>query len=382
MASILKQVISALFMDRDCPVGNTVIQDDLNSDQLRGVLWTRSINIPGGRPLDIPRQTIVDEQTGSLIAVVPSGTLEVGELIRLTGGNFETGALLPNLWQTNFVNGGTGTVVDGELVVSTNTTADGASFIQSVNRARFITATFNRAHLAIQMPGRLNTDVIRRWGAYDPVTPLVSGDGIFFENASGQIKVVRRRGGAEVETVLLEDFNGNKIPGTDIIFVEDGDVHVYEIVYNAGAILFFQDRRLVHRMSSLTSVAYDTVHLALGLEVQNINGNIINNTLKSRGFSISRVGTQTANPDKFLINASGTATLKNSPGTLRSIIILDTGVGGATLEIFDALDNTGTPLFVLDLTAELITLNFGFDFNIGLTYDASGASFEVMVIFD
>ena len=113
-----------------------------------------------------------DPETNTFGAISPSGTLETGELIRLTGGNFESGALLDNLWSTGVVGSGVVNVVTGELVLSTNTTADSEARVQAVNRARFITGTFNKAHMAISMPSPGNTDVIRRWGMFDPVNNI------------------------------------------------------------------------------------------------------------------------------------------------------------------------------------------------------------------
>ena len=159
-------------------------------------------------------------------------------------------------------------------------------------------------------------------------------------------------------------------------------MHIYELVYNAGSALFFQDRRLVHRMTFVDAVGYETVHLALAAEIMNKDGNTFENELKTRGFSCSRVGTESARPDKFLVTGSGSGTVKNSPGTFRRLIITDTGVGGASITFYDATVAGTNEIISVDLTATLIVLEMGFDFNFGLSFTASGASFELLIVFD
>lgn len=320
-----------------------------------------------------------DNELNSFAAIAPSGTLETGEIIRLIGGNFE-GAVLPTvIWTTQSINGGTVTIVNGEMLLQTNTTADGEARVQTVNRAEFVTATFNKGHLAFGFGNFSAANVICEFGMFDPINQIISGDGVFFRNVSGEIKIVRRTGGVDI-VVDFGDFNGvTETNNPDNVFIKDNNIHVYEIVYNAGRIDFLQDRRLIHRMTSLASVAYETVHLTLGATIKNINGNTANNTLRSRGFSCSRIGSSSAQPDSITLNSNTTELLKNSPGQLESVIITDSGVGGASLELFDALDGTGTPFATVNLTDNLVDLMFNRRLNTGLFIDASGNGFEVVV---
>ena len=103
---------------------------------------------PGKKDDYFLKTSLFDNQSNSTMSIAPSGTFETGELIRLIGGNFESGSLPTVTWLTNLINGGTASVVTGELVLNTNTTANGQAEVQSVNRAEFVTATFNKAHLA------------------------------------------------------------------------------------------------------------------------------------------------------------------------------------------------------------------------------------------
>lgn len=329
-----------------------------------------------------------DYETRGRQMVAPSGAVVVGELIRLCGGNFEGGVLLPNLWRTAFTGTGTAPILGGELEAQTGVTANSRSAVQAFQRARFVTATYNIAHLAIQTPGWDNPNVIRRWGMFDPVQPVapgLSGDGVYFENNSGQIFICRMKSGVVVEQVPEANFNGEIIKGDrDGAFIKDDNLKVYEIIYNAGSAFFFQNRKLIHRLTSLDSAAYETVHLGLGLEVKNINGNTTNNIISTRGFSCSRIGSGLGQPNRQLLITSGSGLLKNSPGRLRRIIITKTGTAGADIILYDnnAAGAGGTKIQEIDLTETLIELTFDFDFDLGLSYVATGNGFEVQVVFD
>ena len=211
--------------------------------------------------------SIINPALGSGVSalIAPNGTLNTGELIRLVGGNFIDGrGLLSHIWTEVFDNGGDTDFVEGEMILETNTTANGRARVESADQARFITATFNISHQAMSMPDFDNTDVIRRWGCYDPTS--VTENGVFYENDSGVFSVVRIKGGVEQERVDSTLFTNE----SNLKF--DSDIHIYEIFYNAGTIFFMQDGLLLHRLSSLDSAAFETPHLMLGHDIENING--------------------------------------------------------------------------------------------------------------
>lgn len=324
------------------------------------------------RVLGNPRSTLYDEQASSEPAISPSGAIETGELIRLIGGNFEGSILPPISWAQNLVNGGTTSITEGELLLMTNGAANGAAEVQSINRAEFVTATFNKAHLAFGVDDNTATDVIYEWGLFDPVNPTVSGDGVFFRLEDGVFYAVRRSGGVDVEVVSQDNFI-NPLGNT---IVKDNNIHVYELTYNAGRIDFLQDREIIHRMVSTASVAYETVHLTLGARIENKNGNTTPHTLRTRGFSCSRIGVATAQEDSVTLNVPGSILLKNSPGVLESVTIVDSGAGGASLALYDADNSGGTPFHTVDLTSSLNTLRFMRRLNFGLFVVASGNNFE------
>jgi hypothetical protein len=205
---------------------------------------------------------------------------------------------------------------------------------------------------------------------------------VFLENNSGVIRLVRIRAGAEEQVALESEFNGNDVPGTDgVKFVRDENVHIYEMVYNAGSVRLFQDLRLVHTMSYLLSVGYETTHLPIAMELVNINGNTTNNIMRSRGFSCSRIGSESAVPEPFSIILAGSDTIKNSPARLRSVIVTDPGSGSAFIEFFDSPTPGLNRIFGLSSSTK-IAIPLNFETSNGLSYTATGTNFEILVIFD
>lgn len=322
--------------------------------------------------------SVLDGETGSDMFVAPNGSLNTGELIRLVGGNFVAGQpLLTHMWTTTTVNGGSTSTTNGELTLSTNTTANGEVRVQTANRARFITATFNIAHLAVSTPNYTNTNVIRRWGCFDP-NGSGGTDGIYFENNSGTYSIKRVRNGVLQETVAEASFS----EVADNPLVKNDNIAVYEIVYNAGTIFFYQNRKLLHRMSSLASAAYGTPHLRAGFMVQNTNSNTTDNTLVTRGIGISRIGAAQAVPNFFRISTSGTFVVKNTPGRFHKVLITDKGVGSATVTIYNNTAGSGTVIALIDTNDVQGNMEFQAEFDIGLTVVVSGSNVGLTVIYD
>jgi len=320
---------------------------------------------------------LFDSQTDSPLLITPSGQLNTGELVRLVGGNFVGGQpLLPHIWNQNFSGSGNNVTLDGELELNTGTTANGASRLSTFRRARFITATFNLAHLAVSTPGFANANVLRRWGVFDPISDSLGNDGVFFENNSGAYSVVRVKNGQEEDRVSELFFNAPNI------FIKNNAVAVYEIYFNAGTIFFFQNRRLIHRMSSLDSAAYNSPHLRAGSIVENLNGNTVNNTLVSRGFATSRIGANSAIPEPFHITGSGIFIIKNTPAKLHRININDKGTGASQITVFNNFTNSGEIIANLDTADVIGSVPYDVELDIGLTVQGVGGSIDATIVFD
>ncbi len=303
-------------------------------------------------------------------AVSPAGAMEVGELIRLTGGNFEIN-ILPHRWKVFEDNGATQSVVEGELVLQTGVGVNGKVAVQSFNRAEFVTATFNKAHLAVFIDFAA-VDLRTRFGMFDPVEPFDQGDGIFLEVVNGNMQFVRRKGGLVDEIVDEADFDFTKN------FVKNANVNIYEIVFNAGSAILYQNRKIIHTMRFVDEVGYETVHLPVAIEIESLNGLGANRITKTRGFACSRIGTASAIPEKFNIVASGNGIIKHGPGQVERIVLGEVGAGNSTLTLLDGNDIFFGPI---SLTKALFSLEIGASFSNNLNFITTGAGFSTMVVY-
>lgn len=322
---------------------------------------------------------LFDPVTRAFATISPSGATEIASLIRLIGGSFEAGTLPVDTWVTEEINSAPVPIaVSGELLLQNGTVANGEARVQTTSRAELIDSTSNVFLSFVQHIDFDAVDNVTEWGIGDPVVNIFSGDAAFFRNTAGVITIVTRKAG--VESIIAEgSFNGSTIAGLDNSFVKDDNIHFYEIIYTLGKAEFFQDRKLIHSFTPLTQIAVTTIHLPNFALNRNINGNTTDNTFKIRALSTSRMGSIAADSDTHTFNADESILLKNSPGKLVSVIITDTGVGGASLELYDALDSAGTPFAIVSLTDSLINLIFNRPLDTGLFVVADGVAFEAIV---
>lgn len=324
---------------------------------------------------------IRDRQGGWEMALAPSGAFEIGELIRLVGGNFESGSLLPHLWLEDSSGSGASEAVLGELVLETGSSANGFAEVQSARRARFVTSTFNKAHLGVTMPNFNAADCIREVGMFDPVDNILSGDGVFIRNNSGSVSIVQRKGGVEVNEIFEASWNGSLDSNGDRFTKTDG-IFLIEIIYNAGAVFFYQNRRLLHMFGFGSSIGYETVHLPVAARIENINNNSTANTFNVRALSCSRIGSVSSVNDYFRVTSAGTQTVKKSPTNLKRLIITNLGGGSANVTIHDSATGANNPIVNFELTKSQTDHELQLELTNGLTYNASGPNFEFLLIFD
>lgn len=319
--------------------------------------------------------TLTDPQTGSESLIAPNGVLHVANLVRLVGDNFVEGQLLlARQWNLSATGSGYQDVIDGELQLHTGTTANSGFSIETVRIARFITGTFNLSHQAIAMPNHTAADVVREWGCYDPTSG--TNNGVVWRNTGGTITLVRYKNGVAVDTVTEGSFNGPNA------FVKNDNIHIYELMYNAGKICFLQDRKLVHTMGSPASAAYGTPHLKCGVNIYNINGNTTAHKVVSRGLSIGRIGASSAIPSTAYFDAGGSYLVKNTPGKLIRIVIGDKGTAAASITLYDGVDNTGTVIAAVDTDEINNDLVYDVEFDTGLYIVISGTGVKMTVVYE
>lgn len=325
---------------------------------------------------------------GNQVAMSPGGSMNVAELVRLVGGNFISGELLlPHSWTEEFTGSGATSTTDGELVITTGTTADSAARVQSFRKSRFITATYNLSHQAVSTPNRANANVTRRWGCFDPVGGIT--DGIFVELTGNGVDAnydfVRYKNGSEVDRLLEANWPGSGATG---LLVKSDNVSIWEIEYNAGRFFLLQNGNYVASLASIADAAFGEAHLRVGHSIENDSGNIVDNMLLTRGSSISRFSSHSAVPEPFVIVATGTFQIKNSPGRLHSVVITDKALGAASLDVYDTRDLIGglipANLHVSPIASTNVQgpLPFNTEFTEGLVVVVSGNNIGITIAFD
>jgi hypothetical protein len=252
--------------------------------------------------------------------------------------------------------------------------------LETVRAARFITGTFNISHQAISCPDVNATDVCREWGCYDPASGTKNG--VLWKNDGGVWSLERYKNSILVESVPEASFN-NAATNT---LVKDSNIHIYELMYNAGVIYFLQDRKLLHKMGAPVSAAYGTPHLKCGLRIYNKNGNTVDNKIVTRGLSIGRLGSSDSIPSFLYINTADVHEIKNTPGKLFKLVMGDRGTGSSLIDIYDGsydgVNITGKLIAEIDTQDISTDLVYDIEFDEGLIIEAAGGQIKVTVVYD
>lgn len=288
--------------------------------------------------------SLFDTSTGSRAIVDKNGALKVGEAIIMAGDVFGGISPTANLWEF----GGTGNNVTqaGNERIETGTGVNGSRQFQTIKKARFMGSQFNVMHSGFNLPDLLNADVYFRWGAFNPIG---SSNGAYFEALGGVTpdwNLVTVKNGVVTKVPQVSwtgkgAANFNATPG----------LAVYEIIYNAGSVAFFQGANLLHTqaVNILGETYANQYHFNVGAEVENINGNTTNNGLEMYAMVIYRLGEERGE----LISRAFTANtlIKTGAGYCEHAYLSRTGSGGGSsfMKIYDGTDITGKLMKRIDV---------------------------------
>jgi hypothetical protein len=319
---------------------------------------------------------LFDSQTGSRQIVDLNGAAKVGEAFILAGDAFYGQTLNPLQWDTAFVGSGSETALPGTHRISTGTTANSKTCLQTVKEARFMIAQFNIAHFGVQLDPVeiLDQNCIRRFGVFDPVNNG-NENGLFFEVSSDdginpKWCVVSIKNGVETSRTEQADFNGS----SKELFNPFQLLAAYEIQYNAGTAFFFQGSNFIHRIGGLAETYAGTYNFKVGFSVENINGNTTDNKLEFRAGGVYRLGEPTGDPIGRAFTSN--TLVKTGTGFINNASLSRTGSSGGagSLNIYDGLDNTGTLMGHIDVGGDdFRQLTIKGTFTTGLYIEISGS---------
>lgn len=299
------------------------------------------------------------ENTDRHVFISPLNSLTTNETVRLVGSSFDGTTKDTNFWTQTVTNGGTVVQVGTEVVLSTNTSANGSAIYQSVQRARFVISRPLKFFGFFAMATDPQTNNLRRIGAYDV------DNGFFFQFSGTDFGLGTRKG--TVDTIISNgSLNGNY--GDTWNPLADETYYNIEIEYGAYGVNFYVNSVLLHTLGIKHWVNAYT--LPVRMENINSNGNVTNNIMDCMGAVILGQGKYETAPIYKYIAGASTTIMKRGAGVLHTIVNND---NAGSVIVYDNTAGSGTIIASTDLTKALGTLAFKVTFNVGLTAVTTGA---------
>ena len=329
-----------------------------------------------GQPNNTFAITPFDTSTGSRAIIDKNGALKVGISHILNGDVFGAVSPSPNLWL--FGGNGNNLTQAGNERIETGANANGLRQFQTIKRARFMGSQFNIFHCGLNLPDISNPDVIFRFGVFNPIG---TRNGSYFEVQGGPApawSVVTIKNDVPTAVPLASwtgkgAANFNPLP----------NLAVYEIIYNAGTVAFFQGANLLHTqaVNILGETYANQYHFNVGFEVENINGNAVNNGMEIYAGVIYRLGEERGE----LISRAYTADtlVKIGAGYVGKVSISRTGSAGGSglVNIYDGVNNGGLLIGRIDVGGDgLESLTLDGTFSDGLFVEIAGTGTNTVTL--
>ena len=334
----------------------------------------RSLNVHG------ELQTVVNairDHNGFEVDVTPQKELMVASHYLLVGGTFTGGVIDTNFWTTSLGTGGS-VAPDGQITISTGTTANNSVSVQSVRTARYVAGLSNEFKCDARMPDNGTANNTRRLGAF------TTTDGAFFELNGTTFRLATRRAST---TTYVDNgsFNGHHGATHAMDF---NVAHEFEIKWSTKSVYFFLDGHVIHTVSASTAPWSDNLHLPVRLENFNSGGSATNVALEVRTGTITRAGIPQTQPARVFSQRAGTDVtdvVKYGPGGLHGVVL--SGItNNAVVTLYDNIAASGTVIWTSGpLTANGLPFEIDMKdiaFSTGLTVYLTGANLNVLTMYE
>jgi len=310
----------------------------------------------------------------------PMGEMRTVIPVRLIGSTFDSATLDTNFWTSTAVSGGTSTPTSGALLLSTNTTANGAITVNSLRRARYVAGSSLRFRTQLLLSAAV-TNNKRRWGiAYGSTMPTIT-DGAYFELNGATFSIVTLRDGVETR-VSSGNFNGSYGPN----FTVGTANRSYEIYWTNGKVYFVIADTILHTVTASTTTWSITMSHYIFLDNVNSSGISSNSTIECRVASIYRLGNITTQPThKYQSGTTAGVICKYSIGNLNQAIISNV-TNNSVITIYDGTTTGGTIIWSSGtMTAQTTPFDLDFKnlpFHTGLFFTITGANCNLLLIYE
>ena len=317
----------------------------------------------------------IEDEVGNKVKISPNGGLKVTKVVRLAGVAFVGATIDTNFWNSIVASGGTGVQTGGQFEMRTNTTANGASALQSTRVARYINGVSNYCRIQADYGGAVVANNTKRWGCFTGSAGLPT-DGVMFELINGVQSIATYNGGVATR-VNNGSFNGDYGATINIL---PSNIQTFEIWFNNRYVFFYFNNILAHKVEATTAPWSGTLSLPLRAENYNTGGGIIDTSLKIRSFVMMRFGEAESRPHwKYQHGALAITVLKYGPGTLQRIIN-NSGVG-TSITLYDALSAIN-PIAIIDPGTVRGNIDYNLDFYTGLSIVSVGGTCDFTIVYE
>ena len=295
----------------------------------------------------------------------PNDEMRVVTPFRIVGSTFVGTTIDTNFWTPSAASGATvaPTQADGEITVSTLTTANGTCNVQSVRTGRYIGGSSNRFRGIITTVGAANANNVRRWGAFS------TAGGAFFELNGTTLNVCTAKTNLTSSATNIGDAGVYRVASgawnEDTTAPTLTNVNTYEIYYNNSKVYFVIGGVLKHTMATTTQTWTDNIQLPCRLESTNSNGSTTPYVVKARNMVIHRLGSAMSLPTwKYQSGTTAGVICKIGQGNLNRVII-GSAVDKVVITLYDGITTGGNVIASWTLTAGAGANDYPFSLDMG-----------------
>jgi hypothetical protein len=322
----------------------------------------------------------IQDNYGFSIENTPMGEQRSIIPTRLVGSTFDGTTVDSSFWTVANTLGGTTTQANAQVVLATNTTANGATVLHSFRRGRYVSGSSMayRTQLSLSI-GVTNNK--RRWGvAYGATMPTIT-DGAYFQLDGITFSIVTLRAGVETK-IDSGSFNGT----LGVSYDPSTTNHTYEIYWTNGKVYFVIGDEILHTHTASAQTWAAVMSHYIFMDNVNSSNITSNNTITCRVSSIRRLGQlQTQPTHKYQSGTTAGVICKYNAGNLHKLIISNVSQS-SVVTIYDGTTTGGTVLWssgsmgsqTIPFTLDFYSVPF---FN-GLFFTITGSNCNVFLSYE